>query len=371
MDFTLPSWLNDQDASTIHQRMMEALPAGLDDTEGGFPWDMTMPAALEIAQMAEFTLPEAIKCIWPMWSYGSFLDYHAATRGLARKPAVKAEGAVEVSGTAGTEIPAGFQFSTPAAGDSPGVSFITNVAAMLTGTPVSIPVTAQEAGKAGNVSAGMIQLMDAPMTGIQSVTNSLPTKGGIDDESDEDLSARIVEYDQSQGKSFVGSVADYRRWAMEVNNVGSARVQGAQDESGTIKIIVLDASGDPADTELCTEVYNHIMRPDSPDLRLAEVNAKLQVVPPKTVAVSIEAVIKTDKTVELSNITAAFSVALRIYFRDAGSEVKYTKVGALLLSCAGVLDYDGLLINGGEENVPCAADEMPVAGSLHLTEAKA
>lgn len=371
MEFTLPSWLNDQDAATIHRRMMDGLPAGLDNTEGGFPWDLTMPAALEIAQMAEFTLPEAIKCIWPMWAYGRFLDCHAATRGLARKPAVKAVGFVEVIGTEGAEIPAGFQFSTPAAGDSPGVAFTADSSAVLGGEAARIPVTALEPGKAGNVPAGTITLMDAPMTGIQSVTNPEATSGGIDEESDEALSARIVEYDQSQGKSFVGSVADYKRWALEVGNVGSARVQGAQDESGTVKIILLDAAGDPADTELCTEVYNHIMRPDAPDLRLAPVNTVLAVIPPQTVTINVSATLKTDHTVGIPAITAAFSDALRVYFRSAGNEVKVAKVGALLLACAGVTDYDGLLVNGGEANVPCAADEMPVAGAIQLTEATA
>lgn len=76
--FVPPSWLNDQDAETIHKRMMEALPADIDDTEGGFPWDMTMPTALEKAEMLEFHLVETLKLMQPMWAYGEWLDYHAS-----------------------------------------------------------------------------------------------------------------------------------------------------------------------------------------------------------------------------------------------------------------------------------------------------
>ena len=47
IEFKAPSFLNDQDAETIHKRMMEELPPDIDDTEGGFPWDFTKPTALE------------------------------------------------------------------------------------------------------------------------------------------------------------------------------------------------------------------------------------------------------------------------------------------------------------------------------------
>ena len=56
--FVPPSWLEDQDAETIHARMMQSLPEDIDDTEGGFPWDFTKPAALEKAELLEFNLME-------------------------------------------------------------------------------------------------------------------------------------------------------------------------------------------------------------------------------------------------------------------------------------------------------------------------
>ena len=48
-EFVAPSWLNDQDAETIHKRMMAALPVDIDDTEAGFQWDLTKPSALELS----------------------------------------------------------------------------------------------------------------------------------------------------------------------------------------------------------------------------------------------------------------------------------------------------------------------------------
>ena len=80
-EFVPPSFLNGQDAETIHKRMMENLPPDIDDMENGFPWDFTKPTALEKAEMLEFHLVETLKIMFPMWAYDEWLDYHAKGRG--------------------------------------------------------------------------------------------------------------------------------------------------------------------------------------------------------------------------------------------------------------------------------------------------
>ena len=115
-EFILPSWLNDQDAETVHKRMMEKLPPDIDDTEGGFPWDFTKPTALEKAELLEFFLPETLKIMFPMWAYGYWLDLHAKAAGTKRKAANPAYGKLEITGTPGTEIPAGFRFAVASTG---------------------------------------------------------------------------------------------------------------------------------------------------------------------------------------------------------------------------------------------------------------
>lgn len=41
--FSAPDWLKTETAEQIQARMMESLPPDIDDTEGGFPWDFTIP----------------------------------------------------------------------------------------------------------------------------------------------------------------------------------------------------------------------------------------------------------------------------------------------------------------------------------------
>ena len=76
-EFIMPDWLKNQDAETIHRRMMARLPPDIDDTEGGFPWDFTKPTALEKAELLQFHLVETLKIMFPEWSYGEYLDLHA------------------------------------------------------------------------------------------------------------------------------------------------------------------------------------------------------------------------------------------------------------------------------------------------------
>ena len=46
-DFIRPAFFENNSAEEIHQRMMDSLPADIDDMPGGFPYDFTMPAAME------------------------------------------------------------------------------------------------------------------------------------------------------------------------------------------------------------------------------------------------------------------------------------------------------------------------------------
>lgn len=219
--FVPPSWLEDQDAETIHARMMQSLPEDIDDTEGGFPWDFTKPAALEKAELLEFNLMETAKIMHYMFSYGIYLDYHAAGYGMERKGASYASGTVTVTGSPNTVIPAGFLFAVPASGDNAAITFSTlEEATISTDGTVDIPVQATEAGTGGNVAADTIVIMASPtIIGINRITNSNAITGGAAEEEDDALRQRIKERLESADASFVGCDADYKRWAKEVEGI--------------------------------------------------------------------------------------------------------------------------------------------------------
>ena len=367
--YTSPEFLQNQTEEVIHARMMDTLPADIDKSEGQFPWDFTYPTAMEKAYFIGQQLNEAIKLIFPMFANGEWLDMHAYHRGIYRKKAVQAIGIVKITGTAGTTIKKGFRLSTESVDGEQAVEFATDeVATIPENGSIVIPVHAVEAGIIGNVGENTIRVMVEPINGIQSITNEKETSGGIPEESDDDLRARVVEYDRTQGFSFVGSKADYRRWAMSVSGVGAANVISATDDSGLVTIILTDALGEPANDELCEAVYNYIMRPDSEMERLAPVNALLSVVAPETITVTITA------KVELVDITLdaakeAFMNALKTYFNTAIAEheIKYTRVCACLTDVPGVNDFKELTINGGTSNIAINANQLPSVSISGIT----
>lgn len=368
-DFVLPEFLKDQSETEIHKEMLEMLKSYVPDmdlTEGSVAWDFTRPTAKEKAMMVNFILVEAIKNTFPMWAYGQSLDYLGLSRGIYRKPAVAAHGTLTVVGKKDTEIPMAFVFTTEAELDHSSILFKTLGDHVIpeTGT-IDIEVVAVNPGTSGNVASNKIVMLSKPIQGVESVTNKDPTLGGSDVEEDEALRARIVDYDQLQGISYVGSMSDYYRWAMEVVGVGSAKVIPANDDTGLVKIVITDTEGKPANTELCTAVYNHIMAPEDALTRLAPINAYLSVVPPEKIVISIAAAIRPEMNATLDEIREDFVQALLEYYPTAMTEgvVRYAEIGSLLIGLESVKDYENLKINSGIENIPIP-DEKTAATTI-------
>ena len=371
-EFVTPPFLEGQSVEEIHSRMLALLPADIDRGEGGFPWDFTRPTANEKAEYVGYHLINAIRGIFAAYCDPFLLDYHADKNGMKRRAAEPARAILKMSGASGTEIPAGFSVSTAATYNRPGITFTTDQAVTLGEEAVSVTATAADPGAAGNVGANTIIIVDAPIDGLATITNPSPAFGGLDEEDDDSLRSRIVEYEQSQGVSYVGSSADYRRWALEVAGVGAVQVQGGQAGDCTVKLILTGSDGNPASEEVCQDVYDHIMRPDDDSQRLAGVNDLLIVTPAAKVTVKIAATIELDGTALLADIKEEFRLRLGRYYGQDGAEsgeVRYTKVGAILLECAGVADYDHatLLLNSGTDNITIAAGEIPVTESADIT----
>lgn len=357
--FTLPEFLEGQDADQIHTEMLGQVPDEFDKSEGGFVWDMTYPTAIEKAQIAQYLIPEALRAMFPMWAQGQLLDMHAANRGMERKAAQTARVEVEFTGTEAARAPRGTVVSTLPASDEQSIAFKTLADCVITSGKASVEAEALVAGLTGNVASGSICRLDAPVSGITSVTNPKAAQGGVDEESDELLRQRIVEFDAVQGRNFVGSVADYRRWALEVSGVGGAKVLQATDATGVVTIIITDSTGGSASDELCQAVSDHIMRPDSPQNRLAPINASVEVTTPQPLTIAVSAQVTRDG-VSIDSVSQALVAALAGYYAELDDGVvRLTRVGALLGAIDGVVDYSALKLNGGAQNIVLTDMQLP------------
>lgn len=378
-EFKIPAFLQGTSADDWTKLMFDNTPADLDKSEGSHYWNKIRPTALVAAYICEYHLPEVIKIFNPDWSYGTYLDEIAKTRGIVRRAATAATGRLTINGTPGAIIPMGSTFATASVNDEPSVSYRTISDAKIPETgSVTVDIECAQTGVIGNTSANTIILVGSKLTGVTAVTNTEEISGGTEDETDDSLRSRISEYDKSQGESFVGCVADYKRWAESVPGVGKATVIPAQDDSGLVTIIVTDANGAPGTTEICTDVYNYIMRPDSPLERLAEINAKLSVVPPATIEIAIRATIELESESTIDAVRSAFAKKLSVeYLQEAMSdgEIKYSRIWAILSSVDGVNDLSNLGIginNGGSvtygtSNIAIGNTQLPTVSEENLS----
>ena len=379
-EFVTPDFLKNCSTNDIHKKMAEEMPADIDLSAGNHAWNMTRPTAIAVAEMCQYYLVRTLELILPEHSYGTFLVGHAKSRNLTPRAATPASGEVLVTGKAGTPIPAGTLFSTASVNDEPSVEYESTASATIPSSgSVTLPIQCTQTGIIGNTGANTIIMLASKNTGITSVTNPEAVTGGTEKESDESLRKRIDEVDKSQGESYAGTIADYKRWAKSVDGVGEATVIPAQDDSGLVQIILTDANGDPATTNLCDAVYNYIMSPDEPNQRRAPIGASLAVNPPATMRVAVKATVELKNGATISAVKSAYAALLVDYLPEAfaDGEIKYSRVWAALASTPGVNDFTGLKIGVndggtvtyGTTNIEISESQLPIISedTLNLT----
>lgn len=372
-ELNLPDVLKNKSFEEVLQEMFSILPDDIDKSEGSFQWDFTAPTALIVSKMCEQVLPSMLALIWPEFSYGEYLDHHAKTRAMRRKPAVCSNGYITITGTVGTFIPSGYSVSDISENGVSSVEYKTTEDAEIqeSGT-VTVPIICKQAGTIGNALPGTLIVPVTKISGITAITNENSITGGTEEETDDELKARIMYADLSGGESYVGNVSDYKRWAMSVPGVGNATVIPAQDTTGTVKIVLTDSSGNPASETLRTSVYNYIMQPDYPLERLAPPNAVLDVISPTIQEISVSAIVELKESATIESVKSKFLLALNDYMVTAISdgEIKYTKVASVLSSVDGLNDYKSLLMNNATSNIPITSLTIPSVtdSSVTLTE---
>lgn len=372
-EFITPEFVNNSDPDTIQSRMMNNLPVDISDMPADFPYDFTMPTAIEISRLIQYNLTRTLMLMFPMWAWGEWLDLHGVSAKVTRKQASRASGHVTVTGIAGTIIEEGTVFCTEGTTDVESVEFATTEEATIPeqGT-IDIPVASVLTGATYNVTRNTVTLQKQPNENITSVTNENPIRGGTDEEDDDTYRERILEKLRSAEVSFVGCDADYVRWAKEVSGVGSAVVEPEWKGPGTVKVVVADPDGSAVGEETLKAVENYIVSPKDRLKRLAPIGASVTISTVQDMTMKYRAVIELESNYSVDNVKEAFLSALKTYYRTAkdNEEIRYTVVSALLSNTAGVIDFSGLKINSGTDNIVVAADYYPVTtlSDLDFTE---
>lgn len=364
IEFVAPDFVSGCTPEEIQDRMMQNLPPDIDDMPAGFPYDFTMPTAYEKSELIQFHLVRTLMLMFPMWAWDEWLDYHGKQKGIIRKEANKASGYVTFEGVADTRIASGFIVCTPATDVSSSIEFVTDKEVTIPESgKVSVSITAVTGGIASNTKADTVILMSKPIEGITKLYNEKDITGGTDEEDNESYRERIMEAYSSEGTSYIGNDSDYKRWAKEVTGIGDCIVVPTWNGPGTVKLVLVDSNGRPANERLVKAVYDHIVSPDDREKRLMPTgSADLTVVAADTKLISYSCSgLSYDSTTNIEQIESDFKDAVMKYYSTAKTEnvVRYNRVHALLTSLPGVLDFKDLKMNGAENNILLDQDEYP------------
>jgi uncharacterized phage protein gp47/JayE len=200
-----------------------------------------------ITWLGEQILPNTAETNW--------LDKHAFMWGVIRKASTFAVGNVTFSGVDTTVIPAGTLLQNDEGSEYETLTLLT-----ITGGSATGDIRATEPGEASNfykpAPLFILQLvLTSPISGIDPdvIVNGEIT-GGLDEESDEDLRARILERIQLQPAG--GAKNDYIRWAKEVDGISKAWAFGNYYGAGSVAVVIY-----PENPGLITPVHNYISDP--------------------------------------------------------------------------------------------------------------
>ncbi|HJA49079.1 MAG TPA: baseplate J/gp47 family protein, partial [Candidatus Agathobaculum intestinipullorum] len=235
-------------ASDILQTLLDGMPDSYQKTVGYPTHDLLAAAALrmqgtdaEVAAMRAALDPENLA--------GSDLDRYIFPRaGLERRQATFATGVLTVTGTGTVQQGALFE-------SGGGIQFAASETVSITGEG-QVRVTCRVDGAAGNLPVHSITQMPVTLQGISACDNPEPTAGGYDEEDDAAYYARYLLKIRTPATS--GNIYHYQSWALEVAGVGAVQVFPLARGPGTVDIVLIDNTGQPAPPDLVQAVQDYI-----------------------------------------------------------------------------------------------------------------
>lgn len=298
--------------------------------------------------------------LFPMTAEGAYLDLHAAERGLIRRAATTAHGKVlfypEEEAHGDILIPAG----TVVATYTDMRRFVIDGDAVLHSgdSSVLVDVTAEAPGAAYNARGGTITIIVTPVLGIGRVYNGSVFTDGSDEESDDDLRARVI--DSYVNISNGANAAYYRRLALSVEGVYSASVVGLGRGNGTVDVYI-SARGDEVAPAVKTRVQELLNE-------YRELNTDVLVRDPEEIEINLYIQLSVVPGYSFSAVSDRVKSAIRYYIAGLGlgQDVLLSKIGEVIYHIEGVAGYRFVESYGSDTLIP--DNSYPVAGTIVVRE---
>lgn len=296
---------------------------------------------------------------FPQTATGGYLDMHAEVRGLLRRGAEKARGAlrfyVETPASAALSVPAGTRCMTAG-----GVAFVTTEAGVIAAGErgCTVAAEAENAGSGGNAPRGAVSFAVLPPAGVSGVVNDAAFSGGRDKESDGALRERVMGSYRTLPNG--ANAAYYESRVRSVGDVEAVTVLPKKRGLGTVDVVFTVAGGVP-DAEKVAEV-KALLEGER------EICVDIAVSAPETAAVDVAAAVTAAAGYGAAAVKAAVEEAVTAYFGGAllGMAVYRARLAAVVMGVPGV---ENCVLSAPAADLAAAEGVLPVLGTLTVTAA--
>jgi len=339
---------------SILKKMLDRVPDKLDKREGSIIYDALAPAAIALRNMyveMDTILSEA----YASTAEGEYLERRTSEMGIERQVSEKAvrKGYFYGEGNVLTDIPIGSRFSIESL----------NYAAIEKLDTGVYKMECETAGTVGNESMGNLVPIEY-ISGLARAELGELIEAGIDEESDEKLLERYLLKVRQPTTS--GNAYQYKQWVLAVSGIGAAKVFPLWNGAGSVKVVIADSDQQPASEALVSEAAEYIesVRPIGAEVTVTSAVGK---------EISAAATVVLASGYPLQKVQDKFAAVLKEYLADIAFDATYVshaRIGTLLLSTDGVLDYNELFLNDEAVNIALGDEEIPVAGNVTLEVSK-
>lgn len=350
----------------IMERCLSRIPDTVDKREGSIIFDAIAPLAAELA-IAYIELGTMRDRAFLDTAAEEDLDRKAHERNTTRKPASSAvrKGIFGKADGTACDVPIGARFS---GGD---INYV--VTEQITAGQYQL--RAEEAGTAGNSYIGVLYPIDyiADLASAEITDVLIP---GEEEEDDESLRERC--YETFGAQAFGGNQADYKATVKAIAGVGAVKVVPVWNGGGTVKLVLLDSLWAAASSLLVSQVQEAMDPVEQQGLGvgLAPIDHKVTVVGATEETINISCKITFDTGFNLSMLSDSIEDAVESYLLDLRKSwedssqlvVRISQIETHILAIDGVLDIADTAINNQQANAILGAYEIPVLGSINVTE---
>lgn len=225
----------------------------------------------------------------------------------------------------------------------------------------------ETAGTEPNVYLGNLSPITDTPAGLNTAKLTEVLIYGQDEASDEEIEDYYITYINNRASD--GNVAQYELWCTEYPGIGNFKIFPLWNGPNTVKVSILDSENGVATSTLIEE-FQKYLDPNSEGMGngVAPIGAIV------TVTTATELPINVTAEVTFSpgtNATKAIKSTLKEYFNQiayVGNYVSYYGVAAVITTVDGVIHVGNVTLNGGTEDIQLSDEQIPVAGTLDITE---